>query len=258
VGKAATSTFLHPSAPDVGPNTISSDIASLQAELLQLHLLHEASVPTTKQWELSAMERLHDQFDHATKLYRTMRTEELQGQEQKNIRALRDWSTEQPNCSLAEHIQILSGPLQELPSLVDSDGRFGRLIEDFEQWIKWADEVSAARTLDAEMNRPTLESVEALGDTWKAENAALTRKLTSYSRDLGRLTQPASGSSIASVVTFCQQLVDGLLDELQIMRKIERDIVAREQKWVETGLKSIARDVGSLIGTDDDSGVWRL
>lgn len=258
VGKALTSTFLHPSAPEVGPNTISADVASLQAELLQLHLLHEASARTNKEWELSAMENLRDHFNHATNLHKIMRAEEMQGLEERNLRALRDWTSGQTHCSLTEHIQILSGPLQELPSLVDSEGRFGRLIEQFETWIMWADEVSAARLLEAEMNRPSLESVEALGDSWKAENAALTRKLTSYSSDLGRLTQPASGSSIAIVVASCQQLVDGLLNELQIMRKIELDIVAREQTWVEAGLKAIARDVGSLIGDSEDDRAWRL
>jgi hypothetical protein len=71
------------------------------------------------------------------------------------------------------------------------------------------------------------------------------------------LPQPTVGSSIATIVTLCQQLVDSLLEELQVMRKIEQDTVAREQKWVEAGLKAIARDVGSLLDSDQDCGAWR-
>jgi hypothetical protein len=179
------------------------------------------------------------------------------GQEQKNIRALRDWSTGSASCSLAEYAQILSGPLQELPSLVESDGRFWRLMEDFERWMVWVDEVLRLRRESIDQV-PDLSTVEALGDAWKAENAALTRKLTSYSRDLQRLSQPAQESSIAVIVSACRCLVDGILEELHVMRRIEDDVLAREKEWVEGALKAIARDISVHLGPEEACEAWRI
>lgn len=257
-GKAPTSTFLHPAAPDAGSSTIAPETVGLQIELLQLHLLHQSSANANSQWELSTKKHLHRKFDEVTSLYQVMRENERQGQEQKNIRALRDWSGANSSCGLAEHIQLLSGPLQELPTLVGPDGRFGRLVNEFHQWIAWVEEVWAAREDDAAQRGGVLHSAEGLGDSWKAENATLTRKLTSFSRDLDKLTQPAPGSSIARIVSTCKELVGGILSELQTMQSIEAGVVAKEGDWVEAQLKAIARDIGAHLGSHEGEAAWQM
>jgi hypothetical protein len=98
-----------------------------------------------------------------------------------------------------------------------------------------------------------------LDDSWKAENAALTRKLTSFARDLDTLEQPAQGSSIFCIVDSCQSLLKGLLEELHTMQAIEADTVAKEKDWVESRLHTIARDVGvHLIDSSSENAAWRM
>lgn len=185
-------------------------------------------------------------------MYQVMLEHERSGQEQKNLQALLEWTGDKSSISFVEHIQILSGPLHELPSLVAVGGRFQRLAGAFDQWVSWVKEVQSARQDRTETG---MGSIEGIGDAWKAENAALMRKLTSFARDLESLAQPADGSSIASIVSSCKVLLEGLLYELQVMQTIEADVVAKEKEWVETRLQGIAADIGSFLV--DEAPVWR-
>lgn len=222
-------------------------------DLLQLHLLHENAAEVNKHWELSAKRALRSRFDEVSSLYQVMLQHERSGQEQKNLQALLEWTKDRPSASLVQFVQILSGPLHELPSLVQLGGRFQRHVAAFEEWLSWVERVREAR-----QNRKDagLGSVEGLGDGWKAENAALSRKLSSFARDMGGLSQPTAGSSIAAIVSCCEALLDGLLEELRVMHTIEVDIVSLEKDWVETRLQGIAADIGSFLV--DETPAWRM
>ncbi|KZM19781.1 uncharacterized protein EKO05_0004397 [Ascochyta rabiei] len=250
-GKAPTATFLHP-APAATSNILPPELVSLQMDLLQLHLLHENAAKVNRHWEMSAKRELRMKFDEVASMYQVMLEHERSGQEQKNLEALLEWTGDRSSASLVEHIQILSGPLHELPSLVQTGGRFQRLVAAFEQWVSWLEEVRSARESRTEAG---LGSIEGLGDAWKAENASLVRKLTSFARDLNGLSQPAAGSSIASIVFSCKTLLQGLLEELEVMQTIEASVLLKEKEWVETRLQGIAADIGSFLV--DKTPAWR-
>ncbi|KAF1951696.1 hypothetical protein CC80DRAFT_453545 [Byssothecium circinans] len=254
-GKAPTSTFLHPVA-DTSTQYLPPEIIALQTELLQLHLLHQVSAQTTMRWELSAQKSLRVKFDEVASLYQVMREYERLGLEQKNVLALREWNGANAPSGLVEHIQALSGPLNELPSLLDSGGRYRQLVHDFDRWISNVEEVLTMRNCHDSLGHSA--SIEGLGDRWKEENAVLTRKLTSLLRDLDRLPPTARGSSIACIVETCKQLLEGLTDELQVMQVIEHDVVAKEKQWVEDRLRVIAHDIGARLNTVVEGGeAWR-
>lgn len=256
-GKAATSTFLQ-LAPASGATSLPPEIISLQSELLQLHLLHETSADVSQQWELSARGNLRKKFEEVARLHQAMLEYERAGQEQKNLQALLEWSNETSSVGLIECIQILSGPLHELPSLVEPAGRFQRLLSEFESWMLQVEEIRSAR-LSLTMDDDNLGSVEGLEDSWKSELAALIRKVTSFTRDLDQVRQPSSGTSIASILGGCKTLLSGLSDELHIMQAIEADVVLKEKEWVEARLQAIARDVGyQSVDVDKDIAAWRL
>ncbi|KAF1365977.1 hypothetical protein EJ07DRAFT_94141 [Lizonia empirigonia] len=250
-GKAPTATFLHP-APAVTSNSLPPEMVSLQIDLLQLHLLHKDAAEVSRLWETSAKRELRLKFDEVASMYQVMIEHERSGQEQKNLLALLEWTSDRSSASLVEHIQILSGPLHELPSLIATGGRFQRLASAFEQWESWVQEVRSARQNRTEVG---LGSIEGLGDAWLAEHAALTRKLTSFARDLDGLSQPAEGSSIASIVSSCKTLLAGLLEELRVMQIVEADVVSNEKEWVETRLQGIAADISSFLV--DEAPAWR-
>jgi hypothetical protein len=256
-GKAPTSTFLHP-APVSGSNSLPPEVVSLQSELLQLHLLHEASARVEQLWQISAERTLHERFDEVASLHQAMLEFERMGLEQKNIQALLEWSAGAPSTGLVEYIQVLSGPLYELPSLVEPGGRFQRLVGDFERWMQWVEETRSDRVESSE-HGGDLGSVEGLGDSWKAETATLIRKVTSFIRDLGHLQRPLAGSSIACIVDTCSALLAGLLEGLHIMQSIEAEVVLKEKEWVEDRLQAIARDVGShFVPVTGEDAAWRM
>jgi hypothetical protein len=256
-GKALTSTFLHP-APASGASTnLPSEIITLQSELLQLHLLHAASADVNQRWHLSARQNLHKKFLEVASLHQAMLEYERAGQEQKNLQALLEWSGDSSSMGLIELVQILSGPLHEVPSLLEPGGRCERLIEEFEHWMARVEHVWSTRSNSA-MSDGDSRSIEELGDNWKGENMALIRKVTSFARDLEQVREPSSGSSIAYIVETCTALLRGLSEELQLMQALEIGVVAKEKEWVEARLRAIARDAGVCsIDMDQETAAWR-
>jgi hypothetical protein len=206
-------------------------------------------------WELSAQKALRMKFDEVASLNQIMQEKERFGQEQKNVVALREWNGSNSLSGLVAHIQALSGPLHELPSLLDPGGRFFHLVEAFGTWFSKADEVWSVR--DGSCGHGgVMQSLAGLGDAWKEEHAAVTRKLTAFSRHLDSLPPTVTGSSIAHIVSRCQSLVEGLLSELQIMQATEVDVVSREKHWVEERLRIIAQDiVDAESGAEEEA--WR-
>lgn len=201
---------------------------------------------------------MRTKFEEVASLYQVMLDSERTAQEQKNLQSLLEWSASGSSAGLVEYIQVLSEPLHELPSLVESGGRLQRLVKDFEHWSSWVQEIRSARQ-GPHGAKAALGTIEGLGDSWKAENAALIRKLTAFARDLDRLALPTPGSSIACIVEASKAILHGILDELQTMQKIETEVVSREKDWVEDRLRLIARDVGThFVDTDGQSAAWRM
>jgi hypothetical protein len=257
VGKAPTSTFLH-LAPAPGSNSLPPEVINIQSELLQLHLLHATSAKVSDEWQLSARRNLHKKFDEVSSLHQVMLEYERTGREQNNLQALLEWSAGASSLGLVEYIQILSGPLHELPSLLEPGGRFERLADEYERWTSRVEHAWSTR-ISSTPSKSNLESVEGLDDTWKAENAALVRKVTSFARDLEQVRQPSPGSSIACIIESCTELLGGLSEELHIMQATELQVVEKENEWVEARLQAIARDVSSYsVHVDDEVAVWRM
>ncbi|KAH7079061.1 hypothetical protein BKA63DRAFT_257535 [Paraphoma chrysanthemicola] len=251
-GKAPTSTFLHP-APAPSVSSLPPEIVSLQSELLQLHLLHQRLAEIDQQWEASAQRSLHKKFEEVASLHQAMLERERAGQEQKNIQALVQWTDGASSSKLIQYVQVLSGPLHELPGLVEPGGRLQRLMGVFQDWVSRVDNTWVAR-----LNFDSNNSVEGLGDSWRAENAALTRKVISFSRDLDQISPPSSESSIACIVDTCKIMLKGLADELDVMQAIEAEVAVREKEWVAGRLQAIADHVDSHPSVNNgDTAAWR-
>jgi hypothetical protein len=255
IGKPPTSLFLHPTLP-ADSSSLSSEVVSLQSELLQLYLLHRSSAQMERRWQVSAKRSLQMTFEEVVGLHQTMLKHEQAGQEQKNLQAFIEWSNQSSSTSLNEKTQLLSGSLHELPALVEPGGRFQRLVGEYERWMVRVESMRSAR-VSMSNNRSDLGPVEGLGDLWKVENAALIRKITSLAHDLGHLDQTSPGSSINCVVETCSALLQAFSDELQTMQSIEADVVSKEKDYVEACLQAIALDVGFCLDTTWETAMWR-
>jgi hypothetical protein len=237
---------------------LTFEVQRLQAELLQLHLLRESLDACSQQWRSSAERTLNKKFDEVASKRQVMRDNERQAQENKNLLALQEWTSGSSSFALAENLQLLSAPLHELPLLADTGGRFRQHVDEFEEWSAWVQELWENRKKGSENGKMDLSSAEGLGEAWVAENEALMRKLVGYMRDVEQLSEPAPGSSIAVMVRNCQALVEAMLRELWIMRRIETDVVSKEREWIEQGLQALAEDIDShLVIAEDGCESWR-
>jgi len=181
-----------------------------------------------------------------------MRDNERQVQEHANLLALQEWTSGSSSFALAENLQALAAPLHELPLLADAGGRFWHHVDEFEHWVAWVKEIWENREKGRGGGKMDLSSAEGLGEVWVAESEALMRKVVGFSRDIDQLSDPTPGSSIAVMVDSCRALLDNMLRELWIMRRIETDVVVKEREWIEQGLLAIAEDTGSHLAAEQD------
>ncbi|ROW14958.1 hypothetical protein VPNG_03303 [Cytospora leucostoma] len=191
--KPPTSSYLAPPTPSRLPASVaaSDEAARLQAELLQLHLLHRGADAVSAAWRASARERLG-------------RRREAGG----------------------------------LGALMGDDG--------------------------------TVAFVGELDPAWRDEVASMTRKLDLWRRQLGQLGSGGGGlvsddgggdegkgqqqpSSLARILAGCREQVDGMLAELDVMGRIERDALAQEMAWV----RRMNRDDDDEIDTPRAGAIWR-
>ncbi|KAK7612427.1 hypothetical protein JOL62DRAFT_479272, partial [Phyllosticta paracitricarpa] len=233
--RKATLDILKASAKPSPDDDLSLDVFAMQTELLQLYTLRESSRNTQAQWATSAERALRIQFYEVATAYHSMRKNEGEVQELVNLQALQEWSSGSANLGLAENVQLLGPVLNELRALTDSGGRYTRLVHEFEQWVAYVQAVWSQREA-----KQAFEVADGLGEEWKSEVNSLIRKVSLLAREMERIVEPRSGSSIAAMVSQCRSLVKGMSKELQTIRRVEVDVAKREAEHVETGLESIA------------------
>lgn len=248
-----------PSAPSQDASgQLSAGTLHLQAELLQLHLLHERSAATEEQWERSAERKLRRKFDATTAAHRALRAKERRVQEHASKSALQEWAASTTSLGFAEDVQTLAAALREPPALLAGGGRYARLADEYEAWIDRSGIARGRRGPTAADEPDALRLARGLGDAWKAENASLTRKLAVLARSVERVAPPAEGSGIAAVLGCCRGLLGGMLAGLRTMLEIEAEVVAWGKERVEADLAAVARDMeASLDVGHADDGSWR-
>lgn len=212
--------------------TITFDIAKQQIELLQLSLLHQASDQCSREYTASAKRKLSRIHTKLRKEYENTRATELVHQRVINLSALESWCKD-PTL-LVENLQILSLVYSDLTSLMEDGSRHGDVLNMFELWMN-----------EAEAPLPGT-FIQPLPDEWRAAHASLALKLRSIQRTIGVLPPPASssedGSGLQVVLKGCKSLVDGMLRELDMMVKLEKELLARETNKIEEEVKGLVMD----------------
>jgi len=183
------------------------------------------------------------------------RFEELAGREQRiskeeedlvervNVRALLDWGKRQ-GAGLEHRVQILDGVLCGLWALGEPGGRYVRVVRRFEKWVGRVEQVWEVRKredLSAILGEGTddlgMVLVGELDAQWKDECAGLVRRLDEWRRSLKGLDTPGGEmtneeSSLVKILGACRTLTHDMLAELDLMEKMEQDVVLEEMRWV--------------------------
>ena len=220
----------------------------LQTELLQLHVLHQSSAGTLKDWQTSAERTLRTRFENVIIQHQKLVKSECLAQASLNQAALQEWTARGAVMAKEDHIQCLSKLLQECLLLTARHGRYDCFCETFSEWFETSETASQSTIVSFS---------KRLAEQWKAEHAALTRKLTSMSREADELPDQFDGfedSSVAIISLTCKKLIRGMLDELRSMLAIEADIAARGRARIDQGLAQFEADI--KIASQDLGAIW--
>ncbi|KAK5990207.1 hypothetical protein PT974_08473 [Cladobotryum mycophilum] len=242
--KPPASSHLAPPTPSrLPPNvTASAEISKLQAELLQLYLLHRDATTVNDQWKESAKKKLGEQFLKLCEENREVAERERVDVERQNVLALRRWGTDG---RLEDKIQSLEAIITGVWSLSDPDGRYARIVRQFEHWIDTVTEVEEARKREDGLllqGQDTL-FIGELDETWKDECEGLIRRLTDWKKQLNGIglvpnhddddDAEDEKSSLTRMLDGSRNLIDDTLAELTMMEQIEHDALTKEKEWIQ-------------------------
>ncbi|KAI6710987.1 hypothetical protein PZA11_002290 [Diplocarpon coronariae] len=254
--KPHPATFLAPPSPSKLPSNIaiSAEIAKLQNELLQLHLLHRHAVQVEREWKASAKTKLGVRFHSTVDKNKKLLQLELEENGKINCVALKVWQElGTPGWALADKIQVLDEVISGVWNLGESGGKYLRVVRKFERWLRKCQDILEARVEEG-LDGDEIVFLEELDREWKDDCLAIGRKLETWRDHLRELGTPDRTSSLKLVVCGCHSLVRGMLAELNTMAQIERDAMRTEVEWIKRMNDDVMDDSTS---THIAGAIWR-
>lgn len=247
-----------PTTKHGGSHELSSENVRIQTELTQLHILLHPAVEVQKQWERSAKKRLQSHFGHLRGRHIQLKEHAQSHQATVNRSALVAWCDDLPSLKVAEKLQLLSHSIQEISALIESEGRYTRILNSFELWFARACRIRDLRDRPSDSTGQGLEFIESIGDDWKIEIAGLEMKLSSCSRELRNLGKLQGSSTLAHFLLSFQRAVTNFLDELSIIRAIESDLMTQEISEIEAMIAlSVTADDSNMSSIPASyQGIW--
>jgi hypothetical protein len=232
---------------------ISLEVALEQIELLQLSLLHQASAKTTRSYEASARHKLGRMHAKLQKEYEAIQAHEQENRRLTNLAALETWCPDP--ALLAEHLQILSRVVSDLRGMTDPASRYAEVVHAFDEWATYAEAVLLHEGAPAGF-------IEALPESWRSVHTSQALKLRGIQRDLAMLPplpptdNAADPSSLEIMVESCAALVEGMLKELDVMTRLQKEVLQQSKARIDEQIEAL---VASSESYDKDSWVpaWR-
>ncbi|KAM0717486.1 hypothetical protein Q7P37_007338 [Cladosporium fusiforme] len=218
--------------------SIPFDVAKQQIELLQLSLLHEVSGQTLGQYSDDAKSKLGRKHAKLRQELEAIRATETAQQKLANLAALQAWC---PDPSfLAENLQVLARVHKDVVAITHPESRYTELLHAFEDWVASA---------EGTMSGHTSSFVEPLPGSWREAHASTALKIRSLQRELATLPPaPEQGgedslkTSLHVVLNSCRSLVDGILRELDMMQKLEKELLGQESVRINSAVGGLRLD----------------
>lgn len=239
----------------------SADTARLQAELLQLHLLHRDAAAVEAQWHASAQAKLGRRFRALRDAHRATADREAAEAEGENLAALQRWTGGTAGTgTLEERTQALDAVVSGVWALSEPGGKYARVVRRFERWVERVMDLEEARDSGAlgmlararGSNSIGFDSstgsgsggmeealfLQDLDPAWTDDCASMTRRLEEWQDQLGGGLGPAeqgsgSSNSLVRMLDGARSLVGDMLAELGAMEEIRQAARAREEAWIE-------------------------
>jgi hypothetical protein len=217
----------------------SAETNRLQAEVLQLHLLHRDAAVVEKAWRESARNKLGVRFEEVDEASREIAALERDRAEVNNFLALRKWTGEDGD--LDQKIQVLDAVTNGVWTLSEAGGRYARIVRRFGRWIDLVGEIEDTRKSGTALTQGDGNLfISELESNWKEDRPGLIRRLDNWRlqlRTLGSLPESTDDGSLPPslirMVRSCDSLIRSMLGELTIMEEIEREALEREDEWIQ-------------------------
>ncbi|KAK2765411.1 hypothetical protein FQN54_008257 [Arachnomyces sp. PD_36] len=274
----ASTPTVQPTDPDSFLTASRPEVAALQTELLQLHLIHSSAVQTQTQWKASAEKQLRQRYKSVAAKYRSAIASDSAVQQNINTKALRELSENAKRNSggrhdFTEQIRILSRTLQDVADMTDlRGGRYTLVVREFENWVERFNPSGKSQNASLD-GTATADFITPIGRNWQTEVSRLNSKLELCLRSLhsidvtpegpqktggGGDTQPCSLSALWRIVRGHTDLVSSMIDELETIWKIEAEVVRVERERVREAVDSIVLGPGSYGSRNGQrKGVWK-
>lgn len=243
------------------------EIAALQTELLQLNLLHSASIQRSLEWQTESEARLQEKYDLVAGTYKYILADEKERQQRLNAQALGVWLRNSRERSdrqdFPDQIQLLSQVAQEVSTLSSHDGRYTLAIREFEDWFGVVEEIKESRSRSDNGSMDHMCFIDPLDQAWKDELNGLFMKIELCARQLQSLDilgygelENLEGSALLRVANGLRDMTNMMIREIKTIRDIEADVVRLERAWVGQITDQLietrpAREDGERVG------IWR-
>lgn len=225
--------------------TIPFDVAKQQIELLQLSLLHEASGKTLGQYSDDAKSKLGKKHTKLRQELEAIRAAETAQQKVANLAALQAWCSD-PSL-LAENLQVLARVHKDVVAITHPESRYTELLHAFEDWVAGAEDTISGHTHNF---------VKPLPGSWREAHASTALKIRSLQREMATLPpapeeegEGGVSTSLHVLLNSCRSLVDGILRELDMMAKLEKELLGQENTRINSAVS------GLKLG-DSSSNAW--
>jgi hypothetical protein len=221
--------------------SVPFDVALQQIELLQLSLLHETSAQTTRQYTDDAKRKLGKKHAKLRKDFEAVCAAETAQQKVANLKALQAWC---PDPSLlAGNLQTLARVHKDVVAITHPESRYTELLHVFEDW---------ADSAEKRITSPSGGFVEPLPGPWREAHASTALKIRSLQREMSALPplpeQNADAevdTSLRVILSSCRSLVDGILRELDVMGKLEKELLGQESARIDGAVGALSLNEGN-------------
>lgn len=205
----------------------------------------------TESWKESAREKLGGRFEELKIQEEELKALEGELEEEDNVRGLVKWGEMGGGRGLEERVQVLDAVLSGVWAMGEPGGRFTKVVRRWERWVGGVEAVVAKRK---EGGRGGLKGLLGGGEVWVGEMdgqwredcKALERRLDEMRKGLRGVTVEEGeieGCVLGRVLKACEALVDGMLEELEVMGRIEREVKSEEMRWVREVNRAVGEDV---------------
>jgi hypothetical protein len=167
-----------------------------------------------------------------------VRAAELAQQKLANMKALQAWCPD-PTL-LAENLQALARVHKDVNAITHPESRYTELLRVFKDWAALA---------ETKMAETTKGFVEPLPGSWREAHASTALKIRSLQREMAPLPplpeqDPLNGveTSLEMILGSCRSLVDGILRELDMMAKLEKELLGQEKARIDGAIGALRLD----------------